>query len=100
MVSIELLTDKEDREAVREAIANHIGDITNKDNTEMRAEFTAFFAQQLKKVAKKETDVTALSLLSTAVNTTHAIAVMMGLDHTDFVNLVDIITEGLQEEGE
>lgn len=100
MVSIELLIDKEDREAVRETIAKYIGDMTNKGNTEMREEFTAFFAQQLKKVVKKETDVTALSLLSTAVITTHAIAMMMGLDHTDFVNLVDIITEGLQEEGE
>lgn len=95
-----LLTDKEDREAVRETIAKYIGDMTNKGNTEMRAEFTQFFAHQLKKVVKKETDVTALSLLSTAVITTHAIAMMMGLDHTDFVNLVDIITEGLQEEGE
>ncbi|MFU2135459.1 hypothetical protein [Gallibacterium anatis] len=95
-----LLTDKEDREAVRETIAKYIGDMTNKGNTEMRAEFTHFFAQQLKKVVKKETDVTALSLLSTAVIATHAIAMMMGLDHTDFVNLVDIITEGLQEEGE
>ena len=83
-----LLTDKEDREA----IAKYIGDMTNKGNTEMREEVTAFFAQQLKKVVKKETDVTALSLLSTAVITTHAIAMMMRLDHTDFVNLVDIIT--------
>lgn len=95
-----LLTDKEDREAVRESIVKHIGDMTNKGNTAMRAEFTAFFVQQLKKVVKKDNDVTALSLLSTAVITTHAIAMIMGLDHTDFVNLVDIITEGLQEEAE
>ncbi|WP_155275593.1 hypothetical protein [Gallibacterium anatis] len=44
-----LLTDKEDREAVRETIAKYIGDMPNKGNTEMRAEFTQFFAQQLKK---------------------------------------------------